>query len=219
MRTFFLVFIGLFLNSSNLVAQKDSLQLDDSYWEDQLYIAISYNTLLGEVSNSGFSYGLSTGFIKDIPLEKKGRWALGIGVGYNYDGYNHNLRVNELGNITANENISASKIRLHNFEFPIQIRWRTSDAKTYSFWRIYTGVRLNYNFKNTFKYVFNNQNYTFKNIASYQKFQTGLELSAGYGVFNFYIYYGVTPMYKNTIIKGRKLDTKIAKFGLIFYIL
>lgn len=201
--------------------QKDSLRLGTRYWEDQLYISVTYNVLNKQLEGLGgnaFSYGLSAGYIKDIPFNKKGKWATGVGIGYNYDSFSHGLRVFEDGNITT-ESVSSNKIRLHNIEFPIQLRWRNSDAVTYSFWRIYAGVRLNYNFSNIFKYTFNNQNYKFSDIPIYNNFQTGLELSVGYGTFNFYMYYGLAPMYKNVYINKKSVDTRIAKFGLIFYLL
>lgn len=211
----------LFFTSIATFAQKDSLQLGTRYWEDQLYLSVTYNVLTSqpsEVGGSTFSYGLSAGYIKDIPFNKRGNWAAGIGLGYNYDSFNHALRVLEDGNLTF-ETVSSNKIRLHNIEFPIQLRWRDSDAVTYSFWRVYAGIRLSYNFNNIFKYTFNNQNYNFSNVPSYNNFQTGLELSAGYGAFNFYMYYGLSPMYKNVTVNGGNINTKIAKFGLIFYLL
>lgn len=201
---------------------KDGLKVGERYLEDQLYISITYNSLLRqpkEATSSGFSYGASAGYIRDIPFNRRGRWAIGVGVGYNYDSFNHGLRVDEKGNLTIPNQIAANKIRLHDIEFPIQLRWRTSTAVTYSFWRIYAGVRLNYNFSNTFSYKYNNQIFSYTNIDSYNNFQAGLELAAGYRAFNFYIYYGLTPMYKNILMNNQKVNTRIAKFGLVFYLL
>lgn len=221
MMRYLIVFI-LFFTSINLFSQKDSLRVGDWYLEDQLYLSVTYNTLKNQpkdANSSGFSYGLSAGYIRDIPFSKQGNWAAGLGAGYNYDSFNHSLRVDENGNLTTPTGLSSSKILLHNIEFPIQLRWRTSTATTYSFWRIYAGIRLSYNLSNTFKYAYENQNFNFSNVDSYNKFQTGLELSAGYGAFNFYMYYGLTPIYKNVTIENEKVNTKIAKFGLIFYLL
>lgn len=215
---FLLLFLGIVLSTN---AQKDSLDLGDKYWEDQLYLAITYNTLLNRSEgfpSSGFSYGLSLGYIKDIPFNRRGNWAAGIGLGYSYDSFNHGLRIDNSKNITLNSDVNSGKIRLHTIEMPIQIRWRTSDAVTYSFWRIYTGVKLSYNFDNTFKYQADNTEYLFNSVASYNKFQVGLELSAGYGAFNFYVYYGLIPMH-NVTINEAKIDAKVARFGLVFYFL
>lgn len=217
-----LLTICLLFFSMFLVAQKDSLQLGEPYWEDQLYFSVSYNILdkqpKGAESNA-FSYGLSLGYIKDIPFNRKGNWAAGIGIGYNYDSFNHRLQVDEKGNLTLNSAINSSKIKLHNLELPIQLRWRTSNAVTYSFWRVYAGIRLSYNLNNNFSYTLNNQYYNYNNINSYNNFQTGLEFSAGYSAFNFYIYYGLTPIYKKITINEVPVNTQIIKLGLVFYLL
>jgi hypothetical protein len=206
------------------IAQKDSLQIGDKYWEDQLYMYISYNTILKqpkETGNSGFSYGITLGYIKDIPLNNQGNVSVGIGAGYNYESFNHGLRVLSSDEMIHDPDagISSNEIKLHNIEFPIQFRWRTSDAVTYSFWRIYTGVKLTYNLSNKFSYQLNNQSFNYRNINIYNDFQTGLELSVGYGAFNLFVYYGLTSMYKNVVIDTEKVNSKIAKFGLIFYLL
>lgn len=222
MKDRFFLFV-LFLSVS-IVAQQDSLKLGERYWEDQLYIKFTYNVLNKQpknIDNNGFSYGVSVGYIKDLPFSKAGNWAAGIGLGYSYDSFSHNLQVvNNLGEIKISENsVSSNKIKLHGIEFPIQLRWRNSDAVTYSFWRIYAGVRLSYNFSNKFRYRLNNKNYSFTNIPTYNNFQTGLELSVGYRAFNFYVYYGLTPMYKKALLNNQEIGTRVAKFGLIFYLL
>lgn len=206
-----------------LSAQKDTLSINSRYWEDQLYINLTYNTLVNEpqvIESNGFSFGISAGYIKDIPFTIKGNWAAGIGVGYGYNTFNHDLLIDNSGVFSAmNENITSNKLRLHSFEFPLQIRWRNSDVVTYSFWRVYAGVRMSYNISNTFKYIKEENNYSFSNIDAYNNFQSGLELSIGYGAINFFVYYGLTPMYKSATLNGAKINTKIAKFGLIFYLL
>ena len=89
----FFFFIGC---SSISFSQKDSLQLGSKYAEDQLYFLISYNQLFDQpslVKGSGFSYGLSAGFMKDLILNKKGSISLALGFGYNYDLLNHGLTI------------------------------------------------------------------------------------------------------------------------------
>lgn len=218
----YLISFLFLINSVTSFAQKDSLQVETRYWEDQLYISVSYNTLTKQpksVNGSGFSYGISGGYIKDIPFNIKGKWAAGIGLGYSYDVFSHDLLISSSEVFSADAGKSSNKFKLHTIEVPLQIRWRNSDATTYSFWRIYTGIRLGYNISNSFKNNENNQSYTLSNINAFNKFQTGLEFSAGYGAVNFYVYYGLTPMYKNAKLNGEKINTKIAKFGLIFYLL
>lgn len=218
-KSFFSLFILCCLSA---YAQKDSLLLGKKYWEDQLYMSISYDVMRNQpemAETSGFSYSLSFGYIKDIPFTKKGDFAAGIGVGYSYSSFNHDLQVLDTNTLQLADNITSNKLKLHNLEFPIQLRWRTSDAVTYSFWRVYAGVKLSYNLNNKFTYELNDQLFEFSNVAIYNKFQTGLELSAGYGAFNFCFYYGLNPVYNNAIVNGEEVASKITKFGLIFYLL
>lgn len=218
-----LIFVLFFL-SINIYAQKDSLQVGDSYWEDQLYINVSYNILDNqpeEVSKSGFSFGFSGGYIKDIPFVKSGKIAFGIGLGYGFDSYNHRLKVveGEPANFQIDNGITNNKLVLHNIEIPVQFRWRSSTVNTYSFWRFYTGIKLSYNISNNFTYDEAGIKIDISNFTEYNKFQTGLILSAGYGTFNFHMYYGLTPIFKNASLNGNKIDTNIIRFGLSFYLL
>jgi len=202
-------------------SQKDSISSNNKYWEDQLYFGLTYNVLTNQpssVSDSEVSYGFSLGYIKDIPLNKKGITAFGIGLGYNYDFFSHGLVVNS-SDFSVNNAVTNNKIKTYNIEVPIQFRIRTSDAVTYSFWRVYFGARLSYNFFNKFQYTFEGEDFNITNVDTYNKFQTGLELSAGYGAFNFYAYYGITPIFDNAKLNGDDIETSILKLGLIFYLL
>ena len=208
-----------------MFSQKDSLQIGDKYLEDQLYLNFTYNVLANQpagVNNSGFSYGFSAGFIKDIPFNKERNLGVGVGLGYGFDSFNHGLKVSKINNqvtFEVDNNLTSNKLRLHNIELPIEFRWRTSTAKEYNFWRVYAGIKLSYNFSNRFEYISNNNTFTFKDVSRYNKFQTGLTLSAGYAAFNFYFYYGLTPILKNSSLGTAAISTNIMKFGLSFYIL
>lgn len=205
--------------------QKDSLQLGDKYADDQLYVSFTYNQLFSQpsqVGGSGFSFGFSGGFIKDISLTKQGNVSIGIGIGYGYDSFNHGLKVaktNNTYNFSVDNTITSNKLSIHALELPLEFRWRTSTAKKYKFWRIYSGIKFGYNLSNAFSYVENSNAISLKNISNFKKFQYGLTLSAGYDAFNAHIYYGLTPIVENASIGTSKIDTKILKIGLIFYIL
>ena len=219
-----IIALFLFFLSISLYAQKDSLQVGDSYWEDQLYINFSYNALYDQpagVSKSGFSFGFSGGYIKDISLIKSGKLTVGVGLGYGFDSFNHNLKVVEgkPNSFQIDKTITANKLKTHNIEMPLEFRWRSSTVNTYSFWRLYTGIKFSYNLSNNFTYVDGDAKIDISNIAEYNKFQTGLILSAGYGTFNFHVYYGLTPILKNATLNGNKIKTNIVRFGLSFYLL
>ena len=207
-------------------AQKDSLRLGDRYADDQIYISVSYSQLYDQptgITKSNFSYALSGGFIKDIILNKSGSIAIAGGIGLGYDFFNHELKVDEVGRTTVFTNdITTSKniFKSYNLEFPFEIRWRTSTAIKYNFWRIYTGVKFLYNLDNNFQYIDANSNLIkYRKVSSYNKLQYGLTISAGYDAFTMNVFYGLSPVFKNGLLNGKVVDTKILKFGLIFYFL
>jgi hypothetical protein len=220
-----LIFLFLIAYSLPSVAQKDSLQLGDRYAEDQLYMIVSYNQLFNQpamVKGSGFSYGLSTGFMKDLILNKQGSISMALGVGYNFDLLNHGLTISEENNDITFEvdNLGATnKLLLHNLEFPFELRWRGSDAQTYKFWRVYMGVKASYNLSNNFKFTNETDSFSFRNVASYNTWQYGLTLSVGYDVFAAHIYYGLNPILKDTSLGTTDISSKIMRIGLIFYLL
>ena len=215
----------LFFITSSVFSQKDSLQLGDRYFEDQVYLGVTYNQLFNQptqVSGSGFSYGLNVGYLKDIPLIKSGKLALAIGMGYAYDSFSHGLKVSEINNETVLEvdpTLSSNSLKVHALEFPLEFRWRTSTATTYKFWRVYTGIKLSYNLSNSFSYLSAGETFRYTNVDLFQKVQYGITLSAGYAAFNFNFYYGLTPLLKNATLGTSEIDTKIMKIGLVFYIL
>lgn len=219
----YLLFLIFFV--SNLSAQKDSLQLGDRYAEDQIYVLISYAQFFNQpkvISRSGFSYAVSTGFIKDITLNKRGNISVALGIGYGFDFFNHELKVEELNNSTSfntSNNLDSNSLKVHNLEFPLELRWRTSTAKKYNFWRIYGGVKFLYNLSNKFQFVENATEFTYKNVSSYNKFQYGLSLSAGFDKFNVNFFYSLTPVFEDATINAEAVNTSILKFGLIYYIL
>lgn len=220
---FFIIFAVL---SNHISAQKDSLQLGDKYSEDQIYASISYAQMFSlptPITKSKFSYALSAGFIKDFTLNKKGSFSIAGGVGYGYTFFNHELKVYVVNDVIvfANANtVSSNFFKSHNLEFPLEFRWRTSNANKYNFWRIYTGIKFLYNLSNSFEYLdANSTQFSYDNLASYNSLQYGLTFSAGYDEFNINIFYGLTPIFENATINGENINTKILKFGLIFYIL
>ena len=220
----FLVF--LLFTSFCVKAQKDSLQLGDKYSEDQLYLLLSFNQMIDQptsVNSSSFSYGLSAGYLKDIILNKQGSYSIAIGLGYNFDSFNHDLRVSEINStFTSSNPVSntiSNKLHTHNLEIPLEFRWRNSTAKKYSFWRIYGGIKTTLNLVNKFEYIIDTETFNYKNLSNYNTWQFGATLSVGYDTFTVHTYYALTPFLKNSSINGESINTKILKIGVIFYML
>ncbi|MEO0526682.1 MAG: porin family protein [Bacteroidota bacterium] len=214
-----------------LYAQTDdsTTVLDSSYLEDQFYIGITYNFLLNRpegVTEQNLSYGLQTGFIKDIPLNADRTVALGIGLGYAFNSYYTNLLVSELDNdfgytiIGSDIDFRRNKVETHLVEMPLELRWRNSTETDYKFWRIYTGLRLGYVVGGRSKFVSDEETVSFFN-TDIRDFHYGLTLSFGYNTFNIHAYYALNNFFNDDvqITDGEVIEVRPLRIGIIFYIL
>lgn len=220
-----LVFFISILYSVVSFSQKDSLQIGDYYAEDQLYMSISYSQFIEQpknIENDNFSYSLSAGFIKDIILNQSGSFSIAGGIGVGADFFNHNLKIEEINNetfFTDGTTTLANKINIVSLELPLQLRWRTSTANKYKFWRIYGGITFLYNLNNSISFTDNNATVAYNDISSFRKWQYGATLTAGFDKFNLSAFYGLTPIYENATLNGENINTKTLKLGLQFFLL
>ncbi|TCK65066.1 outer membrane protein with beta-barrel domain [Winogradskyella wandonensis] len=222
----------LFLVSIACLAQ-DSLavEVDNKYREDQFYASITYNALSNNpkgVSQNGFSTGFHFGFIRDMPINPKRNWALGIGLGISSNSYNQNLVIRENNNVVdfalQNDlelgNVTKNKFTTYLIDVPFELRWRTSNATDYKFWRIYPGFKFSYLVYNSTKLKSDATDERLSNLDIFNKFQYGLTLSAGYGTWNFQVYCALNPIFDgNASLNGNSIDAKALKVGIMFYIL
>lgn len=226
------LFIFLLLITTSCFAQEveavDSIKLDTRYREDQFYASVTYNLLNNKpsgMSQSGFSSGFHLGFIRDMPINEKRNLAIGLGLGLSSNSYNQNILIskddsNELNYSVIEGTFSKNKFTTYLVEAPLEFRWRTSTPSDYTFWRVYAGVKFGYVFANSSKYK--GDLGTIKNAAidDIEKLRYGLTLSAGYSTWNFHVYYGLNPIFKNSAtLNGESIDTSSIKIGLMFYIL
>lgn len=209
-------FIAIF----SLKAQVDIDTIDNRYREDQLYVSLTYNLLNNKPdsdTNSLFSGGFSLGYVLDLPINERRNVGFGIGFGYAYNSYSSSFLLDGDNNINVYE---TNRFKTQNIEIPIEFRWRTSTATDYSFWRIYGGVKVSYLFYSKSKFLFQGETIDLKNIVALKKIQYGLMLSAGYGSWNLYAYYGLSPLFNNKNNSANEsLNLKDFSLGLKFYIL
>lgn len=202
----------------------DSL-IDLKYLEDQLYLSLTYTILSNKpegISQNGFSGGFSFGFIRDIPLNVPRNLGIGIGVGYAYDVNVQNLKISRENQTTVfelAEDYKTNRLGLNSIEFPVEFRWRTSTPQKYTFWRIYAGMKFAYLTTAKTKFTDNDVMLTTKNIQELNRIQYGATLAAGYGNWNLYFYYGLSPLFKDAVFNEKKIDLKEIKIGLKFYIM
>jgi len=225
----FLLFISHLGFSQTL--DDDNSELYHNYREDQFYASITYNILNNkpsEIAQSGFSSGFHLGFIRDMPINEKRNFAIGLGIGLSTNSYNQkNVLIEEVNKevsfriIDESEyNVSKNKFTTYFVEVPLELRWRTSTPSDYNFWRIYPGFKVGYLLYNSTKFKSVAGNEKLSNIDEFNKIQYGLTLSAGYGTWNFHVYYGLNSIFDDTAtLNGEVIDMKSLKIGLMFYIL
>lgn len=234
----FLRYALLFLCTVNLHAQVEQEEIkietdslpsvaDPKYREDQFYATVTYHIMQGQpegYSQYSFSTGLSGGFLRDMPVNKRRNHAIAAGLGYSYNNIKHTLVVTETptGNaytFKGTDTFDRNKLVLHYLELPVEFRWRNSDSISHQFWRVYLGLKVSYLFYN--KAQLKDSKGTIKaiNDPNLNKVTFGTYLSAGYNTWNLYAYYGITPLYNNIMANDKKLNMHSLKLGLIFYIL
>ena len=206
----FLLFSGF------LQAQNDSTFVDDKYLEDQLYFNLTYIHLLElpeRVTQSGFSFGLAGGFIKDLPINKKRNFGRGAGLGYGLNNYYFNLELDD----PDDDDLKNNKIILHTIEIPLELRFRGSTSTKYRFWRFYPGFKIAYKFAQNTSFS-KSIDFDVSDVIKVNEWLYGLTFSVGYNKWNLHLYYGLNDLFNETLENDYAIDIRDLRVGLIFYI-
>ena len=204
------------------------VKVDSLYREDQFYFAVTYNTLMNKptgVSQSKFSSGLSTGFLRDMPINKKRTVAIASGIGFSYNNYNQNLAISspngtpEYTIVDTDVPYKMNKFSLLSVDVPLEFRWRTSNYESHKFWRIYGGFKLSYLLYD--RSIFNSADgkVVVTGNKDFNKFQYGAYISSGYNTINLYAFYGLNSLFKSAKVNNESVDMRSLNIGIIFYIL
>lgn len=212
---FFLHFISFVYSQNETVTVADSL-----FREDQFYVSISYNILQKTPDNFNqysFSTGLSAGFLRDFPISENRHWAIAPGIGYSFNDLKQNIDFSSISNGSETE-IVKSRILLHYFDLPLEIRWRNATPDSHKFWRIYGGFMASYLLNGKFKYEGSFGSGTENINDLLNKFQYATYLTFGFNTWNAYIHYGLNPFFDKDKTTTENNVTTL-KIGLMFYIL
>jgi len=209
----------ILLYTGFLHAQNDNDFVDEKYLEDQLYFNLTYIQMLNtpdRISQSGFSFGLGGGFIKDFPINKRRNVGLGLGLGYGLNNYYFNLQLDE-GDIPGEElKFKNNKIILHAVELPIELRFRGSTASKYKFWRFYPGIKIAYSFAKNTNFS-KSPDFDLGDYIKINDFLYGVTFSAGYNKWNLHLYYGLNELFNESMDNPYAIDINDIRVGLIFY--
>tara|TARA_B110000008_G_scaffold145936_2_gene147627 strand:+ start:751 stop:1368 length:618 start_codon:yes stop_codon:yes gene_type:complete len=173
------------------------------YREDQFYIGANYLVIQSDnelIQQNDFSSQIHFGFLRDFPLTRKGNWSIAVGLGSSYTQFQSNLDY-RTGSISPNFN-SAKYISLN---LPLEIRWRSSSSTSFSFWRIYLGSQLQYNFIS-------------EDLNMLKKLTTVSTINLGYNTWNFSVGYDFYNRFINSENNSSN-QFKLLTVGLIFYVL
>ena len=215
-----LILIFLFFHSFGL-SQEDF----QKYREDQIYFSLYYNSLGSELDNfkeNKFSSSFNIGFIRDIPISKSGKFALGLGVGYGTNSFNNNMKLSSnnqsLYELLSNRDApTKNTFNFSEIQFPLEIRWRNSSPSNYKFWRIYAGLKYSKVIQSAFKHDSSQKKYKSTNLPINLD-QLGFTLNVGYNTWNIGLYKSLRPFF-NKNIQSLPQGLEQFKVGLIFYIL
>lgn len=227
---FLVSFFNAFSQEDVKAEVKPIVKIDSLYREDQFFFSVTYNMFTDipqKFKQNKFSLGLSGGFLRDMPINKTRTVSIAAGLGFSYQNYYQNLTVSKDGagaavyNVNSYSEFVSNRYRQYSVDLPIEFRWRNSTYESTKFWRIYAGVKLSYVFSNTSILDDGENTYRINNNNAINKFQYGPYLSTGYNTWNLYLYYGLSPLFKDgtTTLSGEKLTMKTLNAGLIFYIL
>ena len=176
------------------------------------------------MTQNSFSPGFHLGLIRDFPMNKTRNFAIGLGLGYSYNRFNQNLKIDTssqpIYEIVQGGNFNKSNFSQHLIELPLEFRWRTSNSETYKFWRIYSGIKAGYVFASKSVFEDASERLYSKNLEGLNAWQYGLTLSVGYNTWNGYVYYGLNSVFDSvSTTNNQSIDFNSLKIGLIFYIL
>ena len=211
-------------NASTEIAPK----LDSLYREDQFYFGFTLNTLQNKpvgLTQDKFSSGFSAGFLRDFPVNKNRTIAIAPGLGFSYNNYNQNLKIEEINQqpiytiINPETSFNINRFTQFLVDVPIEFRWRTSTYKSHKFWRIYGGFKMSYLLYDKSVYEDELGKIVVTNNKDFNIFQYGAYLSAGYNSINVYAYYGLNSLFQSAKTNTESIDMNSFNVGIMFYIL
>ena len=219
MLKFKILFVAFVILSPSAQAQ-DSLLVGKKYYEDQIYFLVANNVMVNKPESAhqnGLSSALHLGFIKDIPINKKGSLATAIGLGYGYDKYQQNIRISDENITYITDNYLKNKLELHKIELPVELRYRNSSDIVYKFWRIYVGGKLSYTVKSRAVYE-NEQGKFTANAKSYiAEWQYGPQISVGYNSWNIYLFWSQSKIFDHATLEELNAMQTL-QFGIQLYV-
>ncbi len=167
-----------------------------------------------------FQEAFTLEYSKDIALNKRGTKAVAIGIGYGFMRLVNNLNIRkQQGAYTYNFPTNGIDLRnafsTHQFQIPLELRWRSSRPDRFAFWRIHLGYRLSYQFAERYKPFFGS---SFSLDDQLTPWQHSASVAIGYNTWNIRFAYGFSPFLRESIRTQQGIKPLIypVQLGLIF---
>lgn len=229
-RFFFIAILLLSLSAQaqatdNLPEVQRTIKVTDPFYrEDQFYIGLTHSIFMNtndDFSQQSVSLGSSFGFLRDFPINQQRTLSIAPGLGFALYNFKHNAALINptLNDITIDKHFEKNVQKASYLEIPVEIRWRTSKVHSHKFWRVYTGIKYSYLLSSASKYEGYFGKIEHKKNPLLSKSNIGIYVSAGFNTWNFYAYYGFTPLYKKGTLNQDTNRLNILNLGLMFYIL
>lgn len=223
----FLLFSAFNGFSQNAAEVVPSVKIDSLYREDQFYFSYTLITLQNKpagLSQNKFSSGISLGFLRDMPINKKRTIAIASGLGFAYTNYNQNIKISKqdlatVYTITDSGDYNKNKFSQFLVELPIEFRWRSSTYESHKFWRIYGGFKMGYLLHDKSIFEDTQDKIVVTNNKDFNKMQYGAYLSSGYNSINVYVYYGLNSLFKSAKTTTESIEMNALNIGVMIYIL
>lgn len=224
----FVLVLPVFSQEKASVENVPEIKVDSLYREDQFYFGFTLNTLQKKptgLTQDKFSSGFSAGLLRDFPVNKKRTIAIAPGLGFSFNNYNQNLKIEKLNQINNYTIINSdTSFNINRFsqllvDVPIEFRWRSSTYESHKFWRIYGGFKMSYLLYDKAVYEDGQVKIVVTNNKDFNKFLYGAYLSAGYNTINIYAYYGLNSLFQSATTNMESIAINSFNVGLMFYIL
>lgn len=188
-----------------------SVKGGDYYKSDRLlfdfYSPQWVNTPNNVTTDPTISFSISWG--KDMPI-KNSKFSWFYGLGYDFSAIRHNIdlktspnideTVREIGVKILNVPYSINRLSTQYLEVPIEFRFRTQTK--YPF-RLYLGTKMGYMTRASYNLQEENIDaYKRRNLNELDRLKYGVTFRVGYGMFNFYTYYGLNGLMPSKRQKG-----------------
>ncbi len=210
----FLFASGLLLSVS---AQEEDLEVSSRFGKsDRLMIDVYSDMWLNAPDSAdikGFNRGAAVNMMQDFQFGSTNfSFAIGLGIGCHNMFYNANIVKDSLGVSQFNPRTDVpkmNKLALTYVDVPIELRFRTKRDNVF---RFAVGGKFGYEINNHVKFVDTGVKTKYYNISDINPLRYGVTLRVGYKMFNAYVYYGLSTLFKDKY--GPEMSP--VSFGLSF---